>query len=170
MAGPVAVARSGPLEAALATRRAADRAGLSRHQRLHERGLGRERRQVTGAGVDGHRGVPFSRALAGLLKDHAVAVLASGRHAHFGPVVHHVSGLNVTHKLHSAPTSWEVDGKCGSTTGSGADSTRLDSTRPDPTRPDPHELGASGYGDVTLTLVPGPRVVGLGALHDHEQA
>jgi hypothetical protein len=36
----------------------------------------------------------FSRAFAGLLKDHAVAVAVSGRHAQDGPVVHHAHGLN----------------------------------------------------------------------------
>jgi hypothetical protein len=45
-------------------------------------------------------GDSFSRAFAGLLKDHAVAVLVSERHAHIGPVVHHVPGLNLT-RLHS---------------------------------------------------------------------
>ena len=38
--------------------------------------------------------ISFSRAFAGLLKDHAVAVAMSGRHAHVGPVVHHARGLN----------------------------------------------------------------------------
>src|SRR4051812_47091877 len=38
--------------------------------------------------------ISFSRAFAGLLKDHAVAVTVSGPHAHNGPVVHHVRGLN----------------------------------------------------------------------------
>src|SRR3954469_5880031 len=38
--------------------------------------------------------ISFSRAFAGLLKDHAVAVAMSGRHAHTGPVLHHVPGLN----------------------------------------------------------------------------
>ena len=38
--------------------------------------------------------ISFGRAFAGLLKDHAVAVAMSGRHAHTGPVVHHVPGLN----------------------------------------------------------------------------
>jgi len=36
----------------------------------------------------------FSRTSQGLLKDHAVAVLVSERHAQAGPVVHHVPGLN----------------------------------------------------------------------------
>ena len=92
---PVAVSGVGPLRGPLAVRSAADRVGLGRHQRLHERGqhaaqqvglgalqvLGQERRQVNRVGVDGHRCVSFSRTSQGLLKDHAVAVPVSGRHA-----------------------------------------------------------------------------------------
>ena len=107
--GPVAVAGVGPLRRALPVGSAADRVGLGRHQRLHERVqhrpeqvglgvlqvLGHERRQVNRVGVDGHRGDSFSRTSQGLLKDHAVAVATSGRHAHIGPVVHHARGLNL---------------------------------------------------------------------------
>ena len=56
--------------------------------------LGHERGQVNRVGVDGHRGDSFSRAFAGLLKDHAVAVAMSRRHAQDRPVVHHARGLN----------------------------------------------------------------------------
>ena len=106
--GPVAVAGVGPLRAALAVGGAADRVGLGRHQRLHERGqhrseqvglgtlqvLGHERRQVNRVGVDGHRGdllqSCFRRSSEGSRGGRPV----SGRHAHVGPVVHHVPGLN----------------------------------------------------------------------------
>ena len=54
----------------------------------------------------------FSRAFAGLLKDHAVAVAMSGRHAQDGPVVHHARGLSYRlHRLLRAHTvSIGVDG------------------------------------------------------------
>ena len=67
--GPVAVAGVGPLRTALPIGGPADRVGLGRHQRRHERGqhaaqqvglgtlqvLGQERRQINRVGVDGHR-------------------------------------------------------------------------------------------------------------------
>jgi collagen type II alpha len=85
---PVAVADIHPVRARHAVRGTADRVGLGRHQRVHERGQHRAQ-QIRGRGrelvvqkagrVDtagcGHRDVSFRSTVRGLPKDHAVAAL-----------------------------------------------------------------------------------------------
>jgi hypothetical protein len=59
--------------------------------------------QVNTVGVDAHRCDLLLETLDGLLKDDAVAVFTSSRHAHQQGLVHHSPGLNSNLIFHRAP-------------------------------------------------------------------